>query len=536
MRIRTTGTRTGLAAVMKRRPALVIAMVVGVVLLASCGGGGSSSSGGGGSQAAGSPQMGGDVVIARTQESLGMQNIDVFDNESIWIFQQMFESLYTVSADGKSVKPWLATSYDLSADQKTYTFHLRPGVKFSNGQPMTSADVKFSIDMAKDPKTGWGFIDSAIKSVEAPDPETVVITTKYKWAPLVADIALFNNAVLPKDYAGMTQKAFYENPIGTGPFKWDHWTHGQEIELVKNPDYWQKGKPYLDSVTWTTVPQDATRELQLKGGQAQIDEFPAYSSIQELQNTSGVVMHLFPSTRTDYMPMNEKVKPFDDVHVRRAISYALDRQAIIDSVLFGNGKPANSFMPPQVPYYDPNSPGIQYDMDKAKQELAQSSVPGGFSFELTVGSGVDQEEQIAQILQNSLKQLNINVTLRKVDPSVEFSQQQKGDYEMTAAYWTMDIADPDELVSFAVDRTTADSFFTYYDNPQVIDWTHQAQSTFDKGERQTLYSNIQKQAAEDAFMVFEFYSPYRYATSDKVQGFQVYPTGNYHMEDVWLKQ
>ena len=536
MRIRTSGTRIGLAAVMTRRLALVIAMMAGALLLASCGGSGSSSSGGGGSQAAGSPQMGGDVVIARTQESLGMQNIDVFDNESIWIFQQMFESLYTVSPDGKSVKPWLATSYDLSADQKTYTFHLRKGVKFSNGQPMTSADVKFSIDMAKDPKTGWGFIDSAIKSVEAPDPETVVITTKYKWAPLVADIALFNNAVLPKDYAGMTQKQFYEQPIGTGPFKWDHWTHGQEIKLVKNPDYWQKGKPYLNSVTWTTVPQDATRELQLKGGQAQIDEFPAYSSIQELQNTPGVVMHLFPSTRTDYMPMNEKVKPFDDVHVRRAISYALDRQAIIDSVLFGNGKPANSFMPPQVPYYDPNSPGIQYDMDQAKKEMAQSSVPSGFSFELTVGSGVDQEEQIAQILQNSLKQLNINVTLRKVDPSVEFSQQQKGDYEMTAAYWTMDIADPDELVSFAVDRTTADSFFTYYDNPQVIDWTHQAQSTFDKGERQTLYSNIQKQAAEDAFMVFEFYSPYRYATSDKVQGFQVYPTGNYHMEDVWLKQ
>ena len=193
--------------------------------------------------------------------------------------------------------------------------------------------------------------------MEAPDPDTVVITTKYKWAPLLADIALFNNAIVPKNYAGMTQKQFYEHPIGTGPFKWDHWTHGQEIELVKNPDYWQTGKPYLDSVTWTTVPQDATRELQLKGGQAQIDEFPAYSSIQELQNTPGVTMNLFPSTRTDYLPMNEKVKPFEDVHVRRAISYALDRQAVIDSVLFGNGKPANSFMPPQVPYYDPNSPG-----------------------------------------------------------------------------------------------------------------------------------------------------------------------------------
>ena len=520
---------------MKRRLLFVLAVAAAAAVVGGCGGGSSDSGGSGGSTSAGTPQPGGDVVIARTQESLGMDNINVFDNESIWIFQQMFESLYTVSADGKSVKPWLATGYDLSDDKLTYTFHLREGVKFHNGQPMTSADVKFSIDKARDPKTGWGFIDVAIKSVEAPDPNTVVITTKYPWAPLVADIALFNNAILPKDYAGMSQKEFYANPIGTGPFKWDHWTHGKEIKLVKNPDYWQKGKPYLDSVTWTTVPTDATRELQLKGGQAQIDEFPPFSTIDTLKQTPGITMNLFPSTRTDYLPMNFKVKPFDDVHVRRAISYAIDRQAMIDSVLFGYAEPANSFMPPQVPYYDKASPGLQYDLDKAKQEMAQSSVPNGFSFELSVGSGDDTQTQIAQILQESLKQIGIDLKIRKVDPSVQFQQQQEYDYEMTFAYWTMDIADPDELVSFAVDNKTAGSFFTDYNDPQQIEWTHQAQATFDTGQRQELYSQIQKKAAEDAFMVFLYYSPYRYATTDKVQGFQVYPTGNYHMEDVWLK-
>ena len=521
---------------MKRRLMFVLAVAAAAAVVSGCGGGSSDSGGSGGSASAGTPQPGGDVVIARTQESLGMENINVFDNESIWIFQQMFESLYTVSADGKSVKPWLATGYDLSDDKLTYTFHLREGVKFHNGQPMTSADVKFSIDKARDPKTGWGFIDVAIKSVEAPDPNTVVITTKYPWAPLVADIALFNNAILPKDYAGMSQKDFYANPIGTGPFKWDHWTHGKEIKLVKNPDYWQKGKPYLDSVTWTTVPTDATRELQLKGGQVQIDEFPPFSTIDTLKQTPGITMNLFPSTRTDYLPMNFKVKPFDDVHVRRAISYAIDRQAMIDSVLFGYAEPANSFMPPQVPYYDKASPGLQYDLEKAKQEMAQSSVPNGFSFELSVGSGDDTQTQIAQILQESLKQIGIDMKIRKVDPSVQFQQQQEYDYEMTFAYWTMDIADPDELVSFAVDNKTAGSFFTDYNDPQQIEWTHQAQATFDTGQRQELYSQIQKKAAEDAFMVFLYYSPYRYATTDEVQGFQVYPTGNYHMEDVWLKQ
>jgi len=524
---------------MKRRLMLAISVTTVMIVAAACGGGSSGSSGGGSgssSTPAGEIQDGGSINIARTQESLGMDNINVFDNESIWIFQQMFETLYTVSPDGKSVIPWLATSYDLSPDQLTYTFHLRPGVKFHNGQEMTSADVKFSLDTARDPNTGWGYIDAAIKSVTAPDPMTVVVKTKYKWAPLIADIALFNNAVLPKDYAGESQKEFYTHPIGTGPFKWDHWTHGKEIELVKNPDYWQPGKPHLDSVTWTTVPDDATRELQLKGGQAQIDEFPPFSTIDTLKATPGVTMSLFPSTRTDYLPMNEKQKPFDDVHVRRAISYAIDRKAIIDSILFGYAEPANSFMPPQVPYYDANTPGIQYDLDKAKEELAQSSVPDGFSFELSVGSGDNTQEQRAEILQESLKKIGIDMKIRKVDVSTQFAQQQKYDYDMTDSYWTMDIADPDELVAFAVDNKSAGSFFTDYNNPQVVQWTHEAQSTFDKAKRQELYTKIQKQAAEDAFMVFLYYSPYRYAYSDKVQGFKVYPTGNYHMEDVWLKQ
>ena len=249
-----------------------------------------------------------------------MDNINVFDNESIWIFQQMLETLYTVSPDGKSVIPWLATSYDLSPDQLTYTFHLRPGVKFHNGQPMTSADVKFSLDTARDPNTGWGYIDAAIKSVSAPDPMTVVVKTKYKWAPLIADIALFNNAVLPKDYAGESQKAFYTHPIGTGPFKWDHWTHGKEIELVKNPDYWQPGKPHLDSVTWTTVPDDATRELQLKGGQAQIDEFPPFSTIDTLKATPGITMtpvpvdpHRLPADEREGQAVRRRPRPPGDL-------------------------------------------------------------------------------------------------------------------------------------------------------------------------------------------------------------------------------
>jgi peptide/nickel transport system substrate-binding protein len=515
-----------------RLPAL-LALVCGALLAALTVGPSASAH-----SDAGTPTPGGDVVIARTTDSTSMDATSVFDNESIWVFEQIMEPLYTVTADGKSVKPWLATSYTLSPDKKTYTFKLRQGVKFHNGNEMTSADVKFSIDAARDPKTGWGYIDTAIKSVAAKDKYTVVVKTKYQWAPLLADLALFSNAIVPNKYDGKTKKEFYNAPVGTGPFKWDHWTRGKDLKLVKFDQYWQKGKPYLNSVTWTNVPDENTRLLQLKGGQAQIDEFPGWAQVKPLQATSGVKMTLFPSTRTDYVLFNQHFKPLQDVHVRRALSYLIDRQALVKAILFGNGKAANSFMPPQVPYYDPEAPGIQYNLAKAKQELAKSSVPNGFTTTFEAIAGQQDSQTIAQVMQAAGKPLGIKINIIKKDANAVQADWSAAKYPgLNNSYWTMDIADPDELVSFSIDPAVqAHSFQTFYNNPAAIKATREAAREFDPKKRQVLYSKVQKLAADDAFMAFLYYSPYRYAYSSKVQGFQVYPTGNYHMEDVWLQK
>jgi peptide/nickel transport system substrate-binding protein len=495
---------------------------------------GASARTGGSSQAA--PKRGGSLTIARQEDSQSFDKTNVFQNESIWLVEQINETLYTVTPNGQSVKPWLATSVKVSHGGKRYTFKLRKGVRFSNGQPMTAADVKFSIDDASAQKKGWGYLNSAIKNVRAPNKSTVVINLKYAWAPFLADISLFANGIIPKNFAGQKRADFYKHPIGTGPFMWDKRVVGQSVTFKRNPYYWQKGKPYLDSVTWTYVSDQNTRELQLRGGQIQVDEFPPFNSIKKLQNTNGVKMFLFPSTRTDYLLMNESYAPLKDVHVRRAISYAIDRATIVDRILFGFGKPANSFMPPQVPFYSRHSPGLQYSMAKAKAELAKSKYKSGFDVEMLVGAGASDENAIAQVLQQSLKSLKINVKFRQADTSTEFSQIQEGKYQLGFSYWTMDIADPDELVTFAVDPKGggANSFYTGYSNPKVIKLTHQAQRTTSRAKRQTLYARIQALAAQDAFMGFLFYSPFRYATSDKVNGFFVYPLGNYHLEDVWV--
>jgi peptide/nickel transport system substrate-binding protein len=484
---------------------------------------------------AATPKRGGSITIARIEDSQSFDKTNVFQNESIWLTEQINETLYTAAKDGKTLIPWLATSYTQSQDGLTYTFKLRQGVKFSNGQPMTSADVKFSIDDARAQAKGWGYLDAAIKSITAPDPSTVVFHLKRRWAPFLADIGLFANGIIPKNFAGQTRTAFYKHPIGTGPFMWDKRTVGQSVTFKRNPFYWQKGKPYLDSVTWTFVTDENTRELQLRGGQIQIDEFPPFNSISKLQSTSGVTMSLFPSTRTDYLDINESYAPLKDVHVRRAISLAIDRNAIIKSVLFGHGTPANSFLPPQVPFYDAKTPGLQYNIAQAKAEMAKSKYPKGFKVTLLVGAGAQVETAMGQILQQSLKQLGIDVAFHQEDTSTEFNDIGKRKYQLGFSYWTMDIADPDELVTFAIDPAGgASSFYTGYDNPAVVKLSHEAQVQPDPAKRAALYSQLAKQAANDAFLGFLYYSPYRWAYSTKVHGFFVEPLGNYHLEDVWL--
>ncbi len=497
-------------------------------LLAACGADSPASSGNGGGK-------GGDLTIVRAQDSVDMDKTVVFSNASLWVYQQMYETLVAMTEDGQGVKPWLAESYEMSDDNLSCTLKLRSGVKFHDGTPMTSADVKFSIDESSRTKGGWEFINSAIKEVSTPDDMTVVVTTKYPWAPLLADLSCPNNGIIPKDYGGKSAKEFYAAPIATGPFMWDVWKKGDYIRLKKNSGYWQAGKPALDTVTWKVVPDDNARSIQLQGGQAQINENPPFSSLEQIKANPKLRVDLFPSTRTDYIMMNQTKAPYDDVHVRRAISFAIDREAMVKNITFGTGTVANSFMMPATPYYDENCEGIQYDMDQARAELAKSSVPDGFTTTYLAMSGDSTDSAIAQILQASMKELGITMKIQNVDASAQHDLTGQLQYEIAHSYWTMDLADPDELVQFALDPSSGGhSFNTGYDNAPLIDLVHQAQREFDPGKRAELYAQIQQIAADEAFLGFLFYTPFPYASTQGVKDFKVLPTGYYHLEDVSL--
>ncbi len=233
--------------------------------------------------------------------------------------------------------------------------------------------------------------------------------------------------------------------------------------------------------------------------------------------------------------MNELFKPFRDPRVRLAISEALDTKAIMRAVFFGYGQAANSPLMPTVSYYSPV--GLHTgDPTLARKELASSSYPrGGFTVDFIAGSGDPIQTTVAQIVQSELKPLNINVKIQEMDPAQVTVQEQSFHFDMRETYWTMDIVDPDEYVSFVLDgKAGAFANWTHFDDPVIDQLTRQAEGTFNPTTRQALYTEIQRRAAADAPIVWLGYSPYDYVSSASVHGFGVYPEGNAHLEDVWL--
>lgn len=485
-------------------------------------------------QEASAPTPGGDLVFARTEDNTTLDPTVAVETETIYVQNHLFETLFVTSDDGKTVEPWLATGYELSDDQQTWTIALRPDVVFSDGAPLTSADVKFSVERARD-NSPFGFLLTAIDEIETPDPRTVVIHTAYPWSPLLADLSYWGAAVLPADFGGKSEEEFFENPVGTGPFMLDNWERGSQLRVVRNPNYWQEGKPYLDSVTWTQVPDANTRVLQLQGGQAHIASDIPFNTMPTLAATPGINAEAFPGTTVFYIMLNTTVEPFNDVHVRRAIAHALDKEAMANAVLFGFGGAACSIIAPTVAFYDPETPCLTYDLEAAQAELAQSSAPDGFDTEFLVGDN-PTNVAIAEIIQGQLAPLGINVSLRLIDEGQFYETLSSLDYEMGYAGWTMDIPDPDEQIAFMLDYETggADSYSTGYNNPDMIELVQSAQQEFDEAARQELYSEIQALHAAEVPHIPLIFQQTTFAWSDEVQDFFVNPVGNRHLENVWL--
>lgn len=474
--------------------------------------------------------------MARADEPTSLIPWVPTDNASIWTLEEMYDTLLKPSVDGKSLDPALATSYQQSADKLSWTFKLRDGVKFTNGSPVTSKDVKWSISQNLDKDAPFYFLDAVITDMTTPDDHTIVFKTKVPWSPLPSTLALFANSILPANYGGKTADEFSKSPVGSGPFKFDHWTKGSELKLVKNTGYWDTKKPSLNSVTFTVVTDSNTRATQLASNQAQINEYPPYSTIKGLQAQSNLKVTAFDGSEVDYLGMNTTKAPFNDVNVRKAISQAVDKNAILSSVLYGQGKPATTFLSPAT-WAHSTAAGPTYDVAAAKATLAKSTQPNGFSAKMLIASGAQNSSAIAQILQSDLANIGIKLTIQTLDPSAVSTAKRAGNYDLALGLYTTDVSDPDEIARFAgTNAGGSNMLYTGFDSKDLTALADQASSDENQSKRTELYGKMQQIVLDQVPYLPLYYAPSVYSYSAKVNGFHPGATGNYFLEDVTLSK
>jgi len=518
---------------------------VGLIALgpvaAACGGG-SSTSPSASAAASGAPKTGGQLVIGRafqpTVQAVGLDphNMAV-SSGNVYTADKMYETLYITDAKGV-LQPWLVDSNEVSSDGLTYTLALKQGVTFNDGTPMTADDVAWSLNRARTSETGsMSFLNFAIKNVTAADPSTVKIELSQPWAPLLSDLSIYSDAILPKDLGGKSEEEFFANPIGTGPFVLKSWAQeGAEITLARNPNYWQSGKPYLDEVVFKVIMDDNQRVLQVQSGQVQVIDTVPPAQVATLKTDSNLAVGVYPAWSADLIFFNEKVKQFADRNVRRAIAYTIDTKGIAAATTFDTAQAGGSFFPPSLEFYDANTPLLSYDLDAAKAELAKSGYPNGFDTALLIPTGNQVWAQTAQIIQAGMKEIGINMTIDQKDHAAYEDDFRGFNYQMMINNAINDISDPDEMASFQCDAENggSESFWTGYNNPEVVKVVRAAAAEMDSAKRGEMYAEIQAMVAQDAPYVALTYPPSIYATTSKVNGFAVSPAGSYMLESVWL--
>ncbi|HET9974349.1 MAG TPA: ABC transporter substrate-binding protein [Streptosporangiaceae bacterium] len=450
-------------------------------------------------------------------------------NESIWLDQNLYSRLLQPNATGTALLPDLATSWDISANGLSYTFHLRPDAQFTDGSPVTASDVVYSIERSRKFSGGWGFLLTAVKTITAPDPHTVVVTLSQPHAPLLADLAMYAYSVVPEKLVKAQGAAFFQHPVGSGPFMVTSFSADSEVDLARNPHFYGT-KPKISKVKVLIVPDDNSRVLMLESKKADVIENPPGNLVNQINSTPGLSVQLFPSTRVDFIQLDQHYKPFKSQLVREALNYAIDRNAIVKLAYQGHATPGASFMPYKMEFFNSGLQPYKYDPAKAKQLLAQAGYPHGFNTFLITVSGDVAGQAEAVVVKSELAAVGINVSIQSYELLTAYDKEDNGHSQMGERYWTNDIIDPDEVATFGADcKGGANAFNSYWCSTQATSLVNQARAERDNAARQQMYGQIQQIIYDQSpFLVID-YSPYRYGVGGWVHGFHVTPLGNYQL-------
>ena len=475
------------------------------------------------------------LKIGRESDSKTLDPYRSSENLDIWVANNLHGMLVRSNPEANAIVPDLAESWTVSEDGRTYVFTLREAM-FSDGSPVQPSDVVFSLLRVRDdPASAWASNYSNIADVVATGPREVTVTLHEPSTPFLATLAVVIAAIVPEAVAGPAGEAFGSEPVGAGAFRVAEWRRGEVLVLERNPHYWEEGLPILDGVEWHAVVEDNTRILRVQVGELDAALFVPFNRIAELEANPQVQVHLDPSSRTDHIIFNHEVEHLDNPLVRQALAHATDRQSIVDVVTFGKGTVANSFVPMGAQFYNPENPARQFDLEGARALMAEAGV-GPLSFELMIQAGNRVEEQIAVLLQEQWQAIEVDISIRRVDPSQWFDILLDGSFDLSTVYWTNDMIDADQKISFGFSDDAMMNFLTRYKNPDITATVFEARVEQDEDARRELYYEIQRLAEEDAVLLNLYYSPFRNISRAGVEGFVQNPLGRLMLETVRVGQ
>lgn len=517
-----------------KRGFIVVFLLLFAVMTA-CSNGNSNKQSDSSGKSSGTPKSGGILKMAYIEDAQTFDPIMPLENGSIFKMLLIYDTLVKPTDNADAYEPALATDWEISPDAKTFVFNIRQGVKFHDGSPMTAVDVKFSIDRARSPDGNWNWLYTSIESVEVTGEYQVTIKTSEPYVPMLANLALFSAAIVPEKYVKEKgPEHLANNPIGTGPFIFDSWERNSKVILKKNPDYWVEGKPYLDGVEMYNVIEDATRMLKLRAGELDLVEGVPYSEIASVKADSSLNMHVDQLAGLRLLRINTTKEPLNDVKIRQAINYAVDRDAIIQAALHGYGTKLASYLP-RIMYYDNNLEPYNYDLEKAKQLMAESSRPEGFKTTISISAGDTYDVQTAALMKESLMKIGIDAEILQLDGGVKGDRAANMEHDLDAIYVTSDVIDPDELTLYEViPEGGTDSLRSGFNNERVKELSNQARGEMDETKRAALYAEIQKIVKDEAPFIILYEFPNTYGSRSYVKDFKAMVTGNFRLENVWF--
>ncbi|MFD2641448.1 ABC transporter substrate-binding protein [Pseudomonas japonica] len=471
------------------------------------------------------------LTIGCREESTTFDPIKSAQNRDSWVFGNVYDVLVRVDNSGTKLVPGLAESWTISDDGLTYTFKMR-NAKFSDGSPITAEDGAFTLLRIRDnPGSMWADAYKDIADAKAVDAHTLVVTLKSKSVPFLSQLSTANLSIVSKKaMERMGEDAYAQEPVTSGAFRVKEWVHGDRVILEKDPNFWEADKVSLDGVEWISIPDDNTRMLKVRAGELDTAIFVPFSQVDELKKDPSLNIHSDPSTREDHLLINHSKGLLGKQEVREAIDLAIDKKALVDTVTFGHGEVAYSYIPKGALYHNANNLQRPFDPAKAR-ELLKKAGAEGLKVNYVVNAGNEADEQIAVLVQKQLKDVGITANLQKVDPTASWQMLVDGDYDLSVMYWTNDILDPDQKTTFVLGHDSNENYMTRYKNDKVKGLVAAARLESDPVKRGQMYQELQKLAKQDVNWIDLYYSPYINISRSNIENFTQNPLGRFTLED-----